>query len=380
MALAAALMLLLQAQPKVDAVRSALGYLCAHQADNGAWGRRPATCTCAAEPVRPAAPADEATRVRVAVLIREMNDDDPEQRFRAQKAVAAIGAPAIAQLQEAAARGEVEVRWRSAAALREIECATTEDDVEATGFAILALLGAGYTSLSKDHIDGVYWIGPVVEKGLRWLIDRQRPDGSFGGKDAAADALAALALSEAVSMEPKSRTGEPAQKAVDFIVANRATDARGLLYQGMTLKSAELSELSFPKKTARRVTDALAAKRGDEPSSIFVMSAIQLLKIFTTKVKGSLDFSGIPGIDPSRMEMETIYVVSLALFQFEGPGGPRWREWNESVKRWLVLRQQQGGGRCDRGSWEAAGTRGRLRSAAQGALSREIYYIYAIEK
>ncbi len=303
MAMTAALLLLLQTQPpQPGLVASALEYLARHQAENGSWGRRPAGCTCEAEP-GPAA-------------------------------------------------GE---------------------DVEATALAVLAFLGAGFTSRAKEK-HGDIPIGTTVERGLLWLIGRQKPDGSFGGGSAAADALGALAFSEALSLMPGPLFRGPGQKAMDFLVANPATDARGLFYQGMALKSAELSELPVPKGAAGKATEALAARRGDEPWSIFILSSTQILKIFTYRSKMLTDFSGIPGTVPSRMEMETVYAATLALFQGFGPEGPRWQDWSRILKAWSVPAQNQAGESCARGSWKAGGTCERVKTAALGALAHEFYY------
>jgi hypothetical protein len=379
MMLAAALVLVTNLQEGEDLVTLGLRYLARHQAKEGSWGLRLRGCECPAEPLHLSEPVDDATRARVAALLPGLDDDDFDRRVQAQKNLAAIGRAAAPQLEEASAKGSIETRWRSKAALREIGCAIPGDDVEVTGMALNAFLGAGHRHTSNTIHDGKRF-GAVVEAGLQWLIDRQKADGSFGGTSAAANAWASLALSEALSMTDRALYRDHAQIAMNWIVAHPAADARGLLYQGMALKSAEIADLVVSKEAARRVTGALAAKRGDEPSSIFILSGIQLLKIFTERNKRTLDLSGIPGLHPSRMEMETVYVVGLALFQADGPGGPHWKAYNEDEKAWIVPLQQKEFIRCDRGSWGASGTRNRMKTAALATLSRELYYAYAFEK
>ncbi len=239
--------------------------------------------------------------------------------------------------------------------------------------ALLAFMGAGYTQLARPCNDG-YDFGKVVKEGVQWLLARQGADGSFDGASSTAQAWGTLALSECYGMTASAPLKEPAQKAIDYIVANPATNARALLYQGMALKSAELSELPFPRDAGERVVLALAAKRADEPASIFIRAATQVLQIFTYKNKQYVDRVGLPGIDPSRMEMETVYAVGMAIFQADGPSGDDWKSYHAREKEWIVPRQDHVFGRCERGSWPAEGTRDRIRTAALATLASEFYY------
>lgn len=361
------------AQQGEGAVDLGLRYLARHQSTDGSWGRRVAGCGCPAEPGRPTPAADEPTAARIDALLRDFDHEDAGRRDAAQKALVAIGAPAVVPVQAAALAGSVEFRARCGATVDEIRAAGTAGDVEFTGMAVLAYLGAGFSPLSKGEVEGRP-LGAVVGSGLRWLIDRQKPDGSFGGGTAAADAWAALALCEAFGLTAVEKYREPAQIAVDHLVANPAIDARGLLYQGMALKSAEISDLEMPKRALEGRYKALAAKRAHEPWSVSLLASIQLLQVFSLKNLRLRDHSGLSGIPVSRMEMETVYVLSLALFQIDGPRGPLWSAHNEEAKLWVIPGQVHEHGRCDRGAWAATGTRERIKSAALATLSREIYY------
>lgn len=350
-----------------------LRYLARHQRKNGAWGGRPPGCTCPVDLRSPAELPDVATRDRVAALIRGMDDDDFGRRREAQRNVVVVGAAAVGQLRDAAREETLEVRWRAAEALREIECRTTGDDVEVTAMVLTAFLGAGYTNLSREVYDDREF-GAVVKFGLKYLFDRQAPDGSFEGGSAAAEAWAALALSQAYGMTGNELFRDHAQRAIDFIVQHRAEDARGLFYQVMALKSAELSQLTMPRDALRNATAALAVKRADEPFSIFNRAALQIAQIYSYKSPRLLDLSGIPGLHPSLMEMETIYVVDLALFQADGPRGPLWKAWKLQASRRVLELQKTSYGRCDWGAWEAGGTQERMRTSALATLSREHSY------
>ena len=59
-------------------------------------------------------------------------------------------------------------------------------------------------------------------------------------------------------------------------------------------------------------------------------------------------------------------------------GGQYWKEWNESLKKFLLDSQRKGG--CADGSWDAKGAfsnnGGRVFYTAVGCLSLEVYYRY----
>ena len=102
-----------------------------------------------------------------------------------------------------------------------------------------------------------------MKKGLQWLLTHQDPEGCIGERGMKYmynHTIAALALSEAYGMTASQPLKEPAQKAIDFLVAAQ-NPGKGWRYSAkcgdndssvtgwavMALKSAELSELSFPK-------------------------------------------------------------------------------------------------------------------------------------
>ena len=142
-------------------------------------------------------------------------------------------------------------------------------DTAVTSLALLAFLGAGYTPLSKtDFVDPAFpaqtlRFGDTVKRGLHCLLSQQDPEGAIGprvGKQLYNHAIATFALSEAYGMTGLSPLKEPAQKAVDFLVAAQ-NPGKGWRYSPrcgdndtsvtgwavMALKSAELSGLQFPR-------------------------------------------------------------------------------------------------------------------------------------
>ncbi len=92
---------------------------------------------------------------------------------------------------------------------------TVASDPAGTGIVLLPFLGAGYTHQSGKHKQ-------TVARALRWLVEQQRPDGTW---PATADArpmyghgMASIALCEAYGMTEDPKLRGPAQKAIDYIV------------------------------------------------------------------------------------------------------------------------------------------------------------------
>jgi len=103
-----------------------------------------------------------------------------------------------------------------------------------TGLALLAFLGQGLSMESKveirDRAMGRRQVsGEVVKRGVRWLLERQKPDGSFSADRAFLynEAIVALALSEAHGLARNRTVAKAAQRAVDFLVAAQKVDEEG---------------------------------------------------------------------------------------------------------------------------------------------------------
>jgi hypothetical protein len=239
-------------------------------------------------------------------------------------------------------------------------------------------------------------------------------------------AIAALALSEAYGMSGSQPIRTPAQKAIEFLLASQNpgkgwrytsrsgdTDSSVTGWAVMALKSAELSDLEFPRSVYQgplawfgevmerngyyRVGYTQAAQGkvivpgkneswDDHPSmsAVAVMSRIFMQKDRKEPALGAVTLlvSDLPEWKPNRIDFYYWYYASLAIFQLDGPDGPMWRKWNEPMKNALVPHQDGVAAGCRNGSWDPGVDRwgfegGRVYATALNALTLEVYYRYA---
>ncbi len=311
------------------------------------------------------------------------------------------------------------------------------DDYDAglTALSLLAFLGAGYTHLSrdefKDPIDPSRMLkfGVVVKGAMQWLISRQDPEGCIGERGAKYmynHAVAALAISEAYGMTSTPLLREPAQKAIDFLVASQNV-GKGWRYSAkcgdndtsvsgwalMALKSAALSELSFPQSsydgmiswlddasdgaggyvktgyTDRNQGKTIVPGKNEHFDDHPSMTAVAIMsRIFIKGKKGDPALSGVhllaadlPEWKANRVDFYYWYYASLAMFQYDGPDGALWNKWNEPMKNAIVPNQKTSKDGCQNGSWNPDEDRwgfegGRVYAVAINALTLEVYYRY----
>ncbi|MBI3857937.1 MAG: terpene cyclase/mutase family protein [Planctomycetes bacterium] len=307
-------------------------------------------------------------------------------------------------------------------------------DTGVTSLSVLAFLGAGYSQLSRDELKDpvapelTLSFGETVKKGLQWLTLRQDPAGCVGERGPKYmynHAIAALALSEAYGMTAAPILKEPAQKAINFLVAAqnpgkgwrysvgcRDNDTSVTGWAVMALKSAEISGLEFPKAAAdgaiawfNEATDQSGYYRtgynqagtgkvfvpgkneqfADHPSmsAVAVMSRIFIEKRRSPALSAVNSLvSDLPAWKTGQVDFYYWYYGSLAVFQYDGPKGPCWAKWNEPMKNAIVPHQKTEKSGCENGSWDPSEDRwgfegGRVYAAAINCLTLEVYYRYA---
>jgi len=275
----------------------------------------------------------------------------------------------------------------------------------ATGLAILAFLGAGHTHRS-EHAR----YRTTVDKGLRFLLSQMKREGAggdlrgtvVGNEGMYAHAIATLALCEAYGQTRDSKLREPAQRAVNFILAAQDPKGGGWRYsprepgdttvtgwQLMALKSAKNSRLKVPERVlvnAGHFLDSVQTAdggrygyvaRGDTPP----MTAIALLcRMYLGWARGHSSLqSGVEYLSRRGPSPDDIYYDYYATQVLHHWGGSEWKKWNGVLRDRLVETQVKQGDAA--GSWKPTGDRGagpggRLYQTCLSVMTLEVYYRY----
>jgi hypothetical protein len=298
-------------------------------------------------------------------------------------------------------------------------------DTAATGLSLLAFQGAGYTHKEFRYAD-------VVLGGIQHLVKNQQESGDlFVALDENSSqavrlyshAIAAIALCEAYGMTQDPELREPAQKALDFIVASQHQDRGGWRYTPgygsdtsvtgwmmMALKSGELANLEVPGAVYTKINhwlnlaqastrdrhlyrynpyapDTPTQRHGREAST--TMTAVGLLmRLYSgwrrdnpNMVRGA-DYlqQHLPAIGTPRDPQRDTYYWYYATQVMFHMGGEHWQNWHDSLHPLLVDRQVQQGPLA--GSWDPRGRvpdrwaphAGRLYVTTMNLLSLEVSY------
>lgn len=152
------------------------------------------------------------------------------------------------------------------------ETPLTQSDTAATGLAILAFQGAGYNHVEYKYADN-------LKRAVDWLVAHQTEDGGLYVETQTTSsqyarlyshAIAALALCEAYGVTQDPTLLEPAQKAIDYIIASQDKTRGGWRYTPergadtsvsgwmmMALKSGQLANLEVEQATYQRISQWL---------------------------------------------------------------------------------------------------------------------------
>jgi hypothetical protein len=278
------------------------------------------------------------------------------------------------------------------------------NDIAATAFGLLPLLGAGKTH--KAAKDNPY--DKPIERALLYLIRKQdKRTGNFGGQ-MYAHGLATIAMCEAYGMTQDPNLRRPAQMAVNYIVQAQ-NDAGGWRYmprevgdtsvtgwQVMALKSAQMAGLDVPEVTmrkAQRFIDSVCAESKDEGYTYLAsgggsspaMSAVGLLCRQYLQSWGPQNIRMIKGVENhikaqgfKAKDMYYSYYATQVMHHF---GGQAWKDWNDKMRAVLV-RDQDKSGTSMKGSWSSERTAahnpagGRMMATSLSLLTLEVYYRY----
>ena len=271
-----------------------------------------------------------------------------------------------------------------------------------TGLALLAMLGAGNT-----HRDGPH--AATVDRGIRFLVGRQRADGSFAGDAEFFAALychgmATIAVAECLAMTGDESLRPAVERGVAHTLAMQHPATGGWRYaagdrgdtsqcgwQVMVLATARNAGLGgfdaaeararvFLQSVASGAAGGLAAYRlGERPSMAMTAEALYCRLVLGASPAAPATAEALSMISsapptPATANAYAWYYATLASFH---AGGPQWDRWNAQLQATLVPMQRRDGGPLD-GSWDPdpvwGGHGGSVYSTALSAMTLEVYY------
>jgi hypothetical protein len=291
-----------------------------------------------------------------------------------------------------------------------------QNDVAATGFALLPFLAGGQTHKPNKGAQVDY--SKSVGKALEWLMKKQGKDGSFAANDLYAHGLCTIAMCEAYGMTSDPMLKQSAQRAMAYIEYAQGTDG-GWRYsvkanpgdlsvtgwQLMGLKSGQMAGLSVKREVllkAERFLDACQSQEGSGtpgggygylPNSgpTVTMTAVGML---------CRQYAGINPRNPSLLKgveilkkappgtTKNYYYEYYATQVMHHMGGDAWQFWNlgpdgKNGIRDTRIKDMDTGNTPKRshqhGSWAPPGgghanDGGRIMSTSLSLLMLEVYY------
>jgi hypothetical protein len=277
------------------------------------------------------------------------------------------------------------------------------NDEAATGLALLAFQGAGYT----PHSDPKHPYTDVVRHGWNALLKRQGPDGEFykdvrSGHQLYTHAICTIALCELFAMTGDYQYRDAAQKAIDYAVKIQAPEGGWRYYPGvdsdmsvtgwfvMALQSARMAGLDVPSPTLDRVNEFLdgVARDGGSRYAYRIRDGATL----ALSAEGLLcrqylgwqrdDPRLITGVDYllanlPEWDKQNVYYWYYATQVCHHMEDDAWRTWNETMRKLLPEHQVKRG--RERGSWDPTNDRwgsdaGRLYVTCLSLYILEVYY------
>jgi hypothetical protein len=278
-----------------------------------------------------------------------------------------------------------------------------QNDVAATAFGLLPLLGAGYTH--KVARDNPYQKNVLA--GLNFLIRRQHKTTGRLGEGMYAHGLATMALCEAYGLTQDPLLKPSAQAAVNYLVfaqheeggwrygPHQQGDTSVTGWQVAALKTARLAGLSVPEPTMKKAQAYLDNSMSDTDygygyfgkGSTPSMSAVGLLCRQYLQGWGPDSPAMSKGVanwltkDPPK-DSRSMYFYYYATQVMHNIGGQQWKRWNEKMRDALIKGQDKGADSRhahQKGSWSPVGdpfgsVGGRLMITSLSILTLEVYY------
>lgn len=286
---------------------------------------------------------------------------------------------------------------------------SAQNDVAATAFGLLPLLGAGQTHKpSADKANSRYTKN--VDRGLKYLILKQNRDGAFYVSGSSnthmyAHGLATIAMCEAYALTGDPALRRPAQMALNYIARAQTPEggwryeAKGATgfdtsvggWQVMALKSGQLAGLDVPSVTLRGASKWLDSACSSDQGSYGYTSNADTTETLSSVGLLCRQYLGwgprSPGLIVGTRRLlktgprpDNMYYNYYATQVMHHLGGPAWEAWNPKMRDQLVASQDKGQKRPhQKGSWDPKGDGfgshgGRIMSTSLSILTLEVYY------
>lgn len=355
--------------------------------------------------VVPAAYADRGPARRAAAAVARGGSEATEQAVRRALVWLAMNQSADGRWEVARHGG-----GRGHSGLHRNQATGVGCDHGVTGLALLAFLGAGTTHTDGTHAD-------CVAQGIRFLVDRQRADGSLAGDAEFFAALychgmAGIALAECAAMTGDPALQGPLERAVGYTLAMQHPTTGGWRYaagdkgdtsqlgwQVMLLEAAAQAGVDagpgsgidqarqrargFLQSVSSGRAGGLAAYRAGERPTMPMTAEALFCRMLLGAAPDHPSVSEAVGViagslpDPTQPNVYAWYYATAASFH---TGGPQWEIWNSRLRATVLTLQRKDGGSFE-GSWDPdplwGGHGGRVYATAMAALTLEVYYRYA---
>lgn len=273
------------------------------------------------------------------------------------------------------------------------------DRASATGLALLAFYGKGYTHRNgpakQDLQKGVNFLAAIAAAGNGKCY--QQPGGMYS------QGVAALALSEGYALTQDRRLKEPAQLALNFIMAaqdpvgggwrydpRQSGDTSASGWQFMALKAGAHAGLPINQKTLERFDFFLDSVQEQGGAAYGYTNrgsggATTAVGILCRTFRGwTLDDQRVVTAANNLLQWQKsddIYYNYYCTQLFRRMGGNQWIGWNPGMRDMLIRHQAQNGHAA--GSWHegvagghGGGNAGRLYCTAMATMMLESYYRY----
>jgi hypothetical protein len=246
---------------------------------------------------------------------------------------------------------------------------TQDERVRLTGMALLNLLNAGYTHLSRDRHDGIV-IGQTVKSGIQYLMRGQNAGGRLTSADDALDAhlWSAMALVEAYGLTGSGLFKEEAGKSVAWLErvlrpgrgwgSVEHDDPELTLHAAILLRSAEISDLPYPEILSQEAKSALDRLDARDRRSAFEPTATAMLLVANSYWKRSSKARGhraerVARALPASLGRDArfTYWGAYALYLHDQRGA-LWKRWQNVWNPRMLELQHQGPDRNRHGSWD----------------------------